>query len=46
MKIKGLIAAPFTAFTKEGELDVARVKDQAAYYKKNGISGAFIAGTT
>ncbi len=45
-KIKGLIAAPFTAFTKDGELDLARVKDQAAYYKKNGVSGAFVAGTT
>ena len=45
-RIKGLIAAPFTAFKQDGELNLARVKDQAVYYKKNGISGAFVAGTT
>ena len=45
-RIKGLIAAPFTAFKQDGELNLDRVKDQAAYYKKNGVSGAFVAGTT
>lgn len=45
-RIKGLIVAPFTGFTADGELDLPKVKVQADFYKKNGIAGAFIAGTT
>ena len=45
-KIKGLIVAPFTAFKKNGEVDVRKVEVQQKYYKDNGISGAFVCGTT
>lgn len=45
-KIKGLIVAPFTGFTADGELNLSMVKVQADFYKRNGISGAFVAGTT
>lgn len=44
--IKGLIVAPFTAFKGNGDLDVERIATQQRYYKDNGISGAFVAGTT
>lgn len=44
--IKGMVVAPFTAFTKEGELDIDKVALQQKFYKDNGISGAFICGTT
>ena len=44
--MKGLIVAPFTAFTPDGEIDVARVGLQAKYYRDNGISGVFACGTT
>ena len=45
-KMKGLIVAPFTAFTPDGEIDVARVGLQAKYYRDNGIAGVFACGTT
>lgn len=45
-KFKGLIVAPFTGFTADGELDLSVVGKQAQFYKKNGITGAFVAGTT
>lgn len=46
MKIKGLIAAPFTAFDKNGDLNLGMVEVQARMYKKNGVKGVFICGTT
>jgi N-acetylneuraminate lyase len=45
-KIKGLIVAPFTAFDSDNNLAMEQVAKQAAMYKRNGISGAFICGTT
>lgn len=45
-KIKGMIVAPFTAFKENGEIDLPKVKLQMKLYKDNGISGAFICGTT
>lgn len=45
-RIKGLIVAPFTGFTADGELNLEMVRQQAGFYKKNGIKGAFVAGTT
>lgn len=45
-KLKGLIVAPFTGFTKEGEIDIPAVSRQQKYYKQNGIIGAFVCGTT
>ena len=45
-KLKGLIVAPFTAFTHDGEVDLSKVKLQQQFYLDNGISGAFVCGTT
>lgn len=45
-QIKGLIAAPFTGFTIDGEVDIKAVARQKKFYKDNGISGVFICGTT
>ena len=45
-EITGLIAAPFTAFTADGEVDLGKVAQQKKYYKRNGISGVFVCGTT
>ena len=36
--IKGMICAPFTAFDRDGAVDLAKVGEQSAYYKKNGIA--------
>lgn len=44
--ISGLIAAPFTCFDSDGNLNLAMVERQQALYKKNGLSGAFICGST
>lgn len=45
-RIKGMIVAPFTGFTPDGEVDLSKVEIQKKFYKDNGISGAFICGTT
>lgn len=45
-KLKGLISAPFTPMHKDGSLNVSII---AAYYemlKANGVTGAFICGST
>lgn len=44
--IEGLIVAPFTAFTETGEINIGMIKEQADFYKQNGLKGAFICGTT
>lgn len=46
INIKGLVAAPFTAFKEDGTLDIERVAFQQKYYKDNGITGVFACGTT
>lgn len=42
----GLIAAPFTAFRPDGELDLEKIPDQAALLREGGVAGAFVCGTT
>jgi len=44
--LRGLIAAPFTAFTPQGDLNLASIKQQARCLADNGVRGAFICGTT
>lgn len=43
---KGLIAAPISPMKKNGEIDLERVEDLVKLYRKNGVNGAFICGTT
>ncbi len=44
--IRGLVAAPFTAFQPNGELNLDLIKPQARWLASNRVSGAFICGTT
>ena len=41
-----LIAAPFTPMKPNGEIDLDKIPDYARFLKKNGVSGAFICGST
>ena len=45
-KIEGLIAAPFTPFDKQGELNLELIPSYYDFLKKNQIKGAFICGST
>ena len=45
-RLNGLVAAPFTAFHPDGGLNRNAIESQAAALVKNGVSGAFICGTT
>ncbi|MDR0692186.1 MAG: dihydrodipicolinate synthase family protein [Prevotellaceae bacterium] len=44
--IEGLITAPFTPFGKDGKINLHIISDLAEFYKRNGIAGVFIGGTT
>ena len=44
--IRGLIAAPFTPVTAEGELDEVKIHSLAVALASDGVSGVFVAGTT
>ena len=44
--LHGLIAAPFTPFRSDGELALDVIPRQAALLAHNGVSGAFVCGTT
>ncbi len=44
--LTGLIAAPFTPFDDDGELVLATIPKQAALLAHNGVTGAFVCGTT
>jgi N-acetylneuraminate lyase len=44
--LKGLIAAPFTAFDPEGDLNLGLIEQQANWLVGNGVQGAFVCGTT
>lgn len=44
--LNGLIAAPFTPFHASGELNLAVIPDYYTLLKTNGVTGAFIAGST
>lgn len=45
-KIEGLIAAPFTAFDENGELNLDLIPTYYNSLKKNQVKGAFICGST
>src|SRR5690554_5719942 len=45
-RIAGLIAAPFTPFHADGQLNLRMIERQAAHLIASGVSGAFICGTT
>ncbi len=45
-KMKGLIAATFTPMDAKGELDLGPVPRIGEYLIANGVSGAFVAGST
>ncbi|MEM7375035.1 MAG: dihydrodipicolinate synthase family protein [Bacteroidota bacterium] len=44
--LKGLIAAPFTAFHQDGQLDLETIEQQCQLLVEDGVIGAFICGTT
>ncbi len=44
--LSGLIAAPHTPFRADGTLNLATIASQARLLAHNGVSGAFICGTT
>ncbi|HRE82938.1 MAG TPA: dihydrodipicolinate synthase family protein [Opitutaceae bacterium] len=44
--LTGLIAAPHTPFRADGALDLSVVPRQATLLARNGVTGAFICGTT
>ena len=45
-KIQGLIDAPFTPFTPDGEVNYAPIPRYAAMLAKNGLKGVFINGSS
>lgn len=45
-KIKGLIDAPFTPFTPDGEVNYEPIQAYAAMLAKNGLKGVFINGSS
>lgn len=44
--LQGLISAPFTPFDSNGKLDVSLIPAYYSFLKQNGITGAFINGST
>jgi|SRR6185312_11933995 len=44
--LHGLIAAPFTPMDPSGNLNLSLIQDYYLFLKHNGVSGAFICGTT
>lgn len=44
--IKGLVAAPYTAMNSDCSINLEAIEAQARFLHKNGVSGAFICGTT
>jgi N-acetylneuraminate lyase len=45
-RIRGLIAAPFTPMDKDGKLDLSVIPVYYRMLKANGVSGAFVCGST
>ncbi len=45
-KLPGLVAAPFTPFTPDGQLALERIPRLARSLAANGVIGAFVCGTT
>ena len=46
LKLAGLIAAPFTPFDENGEVNYAMIEKQAASLIADGVKGAYVCGTT
>lgn len=46
MPLTGLIAAPYTPFRANGDLDPGQIARQAEHLAARGVSGAFVCGTT
>lgn len=46
LKLHGLVAATHTPFAASGELNLSVVEKQAEHLSRNGVSAAFICGTT
>jgi len=46
VKLTGLIAAPFTPFDAQSNLDVSLVPAYAAFLQERGVSGVFVNGST
>jgi N-acetylneuraminate lyase len=46
LKLRGLLAAPHTPFDANGDVDLTVIQSQADALVRNGISGAFVCGTT
>lgn len=44
--LTGLVAAPFTPFDRDFDLDLAKVQRLAELLAANGVEGAFVCGTT
>lgn len=44
--LQGLISAPFTPFNAQGELNLSLIPDYYRFLKSNGVTGAFICGST
>lgn len=45
-KLEGLIAAPFTPMDEKGNLNPGMIPDYYRFLKNNGVTGAFICGST
>ncbi len=45
-KLQGLIAAPHTPFTQNGDVNIAEIPKQADLLSRQGVKGAYICGTT
>jgi N-acetylneuraminate lyase len=45
-KLTGLIAAPFTPMNADGSINVSLIPEYYDFLKRNGITGAFICGST
>jgi N-acetylneuraminate lyase len=46
MRLKGLIAAPFTPMKKDGSLNLSVIGDYAQRLNSEGVKGVFVGGTT
>jgi N-acetylneuraminate lyase len=44
--LQGLISAPFTPFHANGQLNLSLIPDYYRFLKSNGVTGAFICGST
>jgi N-acetylneuraminate lyase len=45
-RLKGLIAAPYTAFNRNGDINLRQIAKQVDLLVKSGVTGAYISGTT